>query len=218
MLDLPLFPLNTVLFPGAPLQLHIFEERYKRMIEMCVQESKEFGVVLIRAGQEALGPLAAPHDVGCTARILQATRLSQGRKNIVVLGQERFRLLSIDRESQPYLTGKAESHPILHSNPGRAAALEGRLRPQVERFIHRLVEAGGMKLELHQLPEDPVAFAYLGASILQISPAQKQVLLMENELDSLLFHLKALYRRELALLDITLSPAEVPMQGSFSRN
>jgi len=75
-----------------------------------------------------------------------------------------------------------------------------------------------MKLDLHQLPEDPVAFAYLGASILQISPAQKQVLLMENELDSLLFHLKALYRRELALLDITLSPAEVPMQGSFSRN
>ena len=56
MIELPLFPLNTVLFPGMPLGLHIFEDRYKLMIGQCVQERRPFGVVLIRSGQEALGP------------------------------------------------------------------------------------------------------------------------------------------------------------------
>ena len=60
MLELPLFPLNTVLFPGMPLNLHIFEERYKRMMQACIESSKPFGVVLIKQGLEAHGPLADP--------------------------------------------------------------------------------------------------------------------------------------------------------------
>ncbi len=218
MYELPLFPLNYVLFPGAPLQLHIFEERYKRMIELCIREQQPFGALLICQGEEALGLLAEPHDVGCTAHILQVKHLSQGRMNIVALGQDRFRLLSVDRESQPYLLGMAESYPVQRSNPELVASMEGRLRPQVEQFIRRLVDAGGMKLDLDQLPEDPAALAYMAAAILQISPTQKQALLMEDELVSLLSHMRALYRRELALLEIALAPVEVPMQGSFSRN
>ena len=60
MQEIPLFPLNTVLFPNAPLRLHIFEERYKRMVNDCLAEKQPFGVVLIRHGLEALGPLAEP--------------------------------------------------------------------------------------------------------------------------------------------------------------
>jgi Lon protease-like protein len=218
MIELPLFPLNTVLFPGAPLQLHIFEERYQRMIEMCVKEKRQFGVVLIREGREALGPLAEPYEIGCSARILHVQRMSQGRKNIVVLGQERFRLLSVDRESQPFLLGMAEPYPIRVADAREAEALADRLRPLVERFIRRLVEAGGVKLDQHQLPDEPAALAYMAAAMLQISPAQKQNLLMVDELEDLLSYVRALYRRELALLEITLAQGEDFMQGSFSRN
>ena len=59
MITLPLFPLNTVLFPGIPVHLHIFEERYKEMISQCLEARVPFGVVLIKSGPEALGPAAA---------------------------------------------------------------------------------------------------------------------------------------------------------------
>jgi len=71
MFELPLFPLNTVLYPGTPLYLHIFEPRYQRMINLCLNEHRPFGVVLIRHGQEALGPLAEPYRIGCTADIIR---------------------------------------------------------------------------------------------------------------------------------------------------
>jgi uncharacterized protein len=96
--DLPLFPLNTVLFPGMPLTLHIFEERYKLMIERCLEHRQPFGVVLIRYGKEALGSLADPHRIGCTARILDVQPLSEGRMNISALGQKRFRILELSHK------------------------------------------------------------------------------------------------------------------------
>ena len=65
---LPLFPLNTVLFPNMVLPLHVFEERYKLMINTCLAQDKPFGVVLIYSGTEAGGP-AVPHSVGTVARI-----------------------------------------------------------------------------------------------------------------------------------------------------
>ena len=67
-MELPLFPLNTVLFPGATLPLHIFEDRYKEMISQCIEEHRPFGVLLIRKGREA-GDLAEPFEIGTTAHI-----------------------------------------------------------------------------------------------------------------------------------------------------
>ena len=60
MATLPLFPLNTVLFPGMQLKLHIFEERYKLMINSCIESNQPFGVVLIKEGREAFDPIAIP--------------------------------------------------------------------------------------------------------------------------------------------------------------
>src|SRR4030067_2100194 len=99
MFDLPLFPLNTVLFPGMPLPLHIFEERYKRLIRDCLETHQPFGVVLIRKGYEANGPLAEPHEIGCTARIVDIQPLSDGGINVITLGENRFRIHSLDRKS-----------------------------------------------------------------------------------------------------------------------
>ena len=71
---LPLFPLQTVLFPGAPILLHIFEERYRLMIGRCLEQNSPFGVVLIRQGTE-VDPDAIPYGVGTTAQIRDSVRL-----------------------------------------------------------------------------------------------------------------------------------------------
>jgi Lon protease-like protein len=110
--NLALFPLNTVLFPGMPLQLHIFEERYKQMINRCIQQGQPFGVVLIRKGVEAHGPLAEPYAIGTMARISQVQKLSQGRMNILSVGAERFRVVEFDYASRPYLVGSVELFPL----------------------------------------------------------------------------------------------------------
>ena len=82
MYELPLFPLNTVLFPGMPIKLHIFEERYKLMISRCYTEGQPFGVALIKSGNE-VGRKAEPFLVGCTAVITELEPLPDGRMNIV---------------------------------------------------------------------------------------------------------------------------------------
>ena len=106
MARLPLFPLNSVLFPGAALPLHIFEERYKLMIGRCLQSGSPFGVLLIRSGSE-VGEATEPFEVGTTARIVRVQPLDEGRMNLVCLGERRFRLLRKLRET-PYLVGEVE--------------------------------------------------------------------------------------------------------------
>src|SRR5207247_2471399 len=75
---LPLFPLGSVLFPGALLPLHIFEPRYRLLIRRSVERERPFGIVLIRSGAE-VGPAAVPHAIGTEARIVAVSRLADGR-------------------------------------------------------------------------------------------------------------------------------------------
>ena len=105
-MELPLFPLNTVLFPGATIPLHIFEERYKLMISICVEARRPFGVVLIRGGEEAGGP-AEPFDVGTTAHVSSVQHLEDGKMNLMCVGGARFRILTT-RSDEPYLVGEVE--------------------------------------------------------------------------------------------------------------
>ena len=215
--ELSLFPLNTVLFPGMPLQLHIFEERYKRMIQLCLDERQPFGVVLIRHGREALGPLAEPHYVGCTARILEVESLSEGRMNIVALGQQRFRVLSLDYE-QPYLVGKVELYPI-EALDAHSLSEKGRLlHPWVRRYMEILSEASDADLDPEHLPTDPLVLAYLAAVLLQIPPDQKQSLLASAQATDLLSNIYDIYRREVALLRRLLSSEKQENTGKISLN
>ena len=75
-MELPIFPLNAVLFPGAAMPLHIFEERYKLMMGECLRERRPFGVALIRQGRE-VGEPAEPLDVGTIAQIAAVERLQR---------------------------------------------------------------------------------------------------------------------------------------------
>ena len=102
--ELPLFPLNLVLFPGMRLPLHIFEERYKAMIGDCIDRDAPFGVVLIREGPEVGGP-AEPFRIGTSARITQVQRLEEGRLNLLALGERRFDLVEIVQEV-PHMVGR----------------------------------------------------------------------------------------------------------------
>lgn len=218
MFELPLFPLNAVLFPGTPIQLHIFEERYKRMINLCLQDHAPFGVVLIQRGLEALGSLAEPLSVGCTAEIVNVTRLRQERLNIVALGVKRFRILSLDRTTYPYLVGQVEEYPITNPNPRVVDYRAAGLRIQVERFIQVLLKAGNGQFDFQELPDDPVMLAYMAAALLQISPAQKQELLVLESADDLVERLQSMYRREIALLRVLVARGGQAQGGSFSVN
>lgn len=218
MNDLPLFPLNTVLFPGTPVHLHIFEERYKLMMGKCIEERQPFGVVLIRSGQEALGPLAEPHKVGCSAQIVHVQRLAEGRMNIVAMGQERFRILASDSISYPYLMGTVEAYPLEDPYPQMTAYQAQRLRQQVIKFIQIVVEAGSVQMDSQQIPENPVALAFMAAALLQVPPAAKQALLEMEQAGQLMSELQTLYRREIALVRAMTKTLAGQDERGFSLN
>src|ERR1700716_2112001 len=88
----PLFPLNTVLFPGGPLPLRIFETRYVDMVRHCMRERCAFGVVLIRAGAE-VGAVADTAAVGTTARIVDFNSMPDGLLGITCVGERKLRVL-----------------------------------------------------------------------------------------------------------------------------
>ena len=91
--EIPLFPLNTVLFPGGPLPLRIFEPRYVDMVRYCMRERAPFGVVLIRAGAE-VGQVTSAAEVGTSARIVDFFQLPDGLLGITCLGEHKFRVQS----------------------------------------------------------------------------------------------------------------------------
>ena len=108
-MQVPLFPLNTVLFPGGPLPLRIFETRYIDMVRDCVKNDAPFGVLLIRHGQE-VGP-ATTFDVGTLARITDWYQGSDGLLGVTAIGESRFHVISSHRESSGLNVGEIELLP-----------------------------------------------------------------------------------------------------------
>jgi len=201
MRELALFPLNTVLFPGVPLHLHIFEPRYRLMIRRCIKENQPFGVVLIRQGMEALGPLATPYEMGCSARIIRQEPLSDGRMNIIVIGDERFKILKLDY-TQPYLTATVECAPL--ENPHALNVLRG--TPHLSQFILQYarllaqIDETVNNVEQITLPGDPLPLLYTAAGMLQLPAYEKQPLLESENASQLLNQVSRLYKREIAML------------------
>ncbi len=107
MAELPLFPLNTVLFPGGLLPLRIFEPRYLDMVGRCMREGTDFGVLLITSGEEA-GPVAAMAAVGTGARVVDFSQLPDGLLGVMCRGSRRFRLLRHREQSDGLKLGEVE--------------------------------------------------------------------------------------------------------------
>jgi len=212
--ELPLFPLNTVLFPGMVLPLHIFEERYKQMISRCMEENCPFGVVLIREGRE-VGGGATPHDAGTTAVIAGASRTKDGRYNLVTIGSERFRLLAT-RDDLPYLVGSAEPWPLSGSAIELAHQRAKSMLASFEQYLNLLVKAQGHRMEIEQVPEEPRALALLVAIALQVPMVEKQYLLCRPSVADLLRAEQLMLQREKLLLEYISDTQAEQWEGGYS--
>jgi Lon protease-like protein len=109
-IELPLFPLHTVLFPGGRLPLKIFEQRYVEMTKRCVRDSSGFGVCLIREGRE-VGEPAVPAEVGCIAVIEEWDLPHPGIFHLLVRGERRFRVLQSRVEALGLIVCEAQVLP-----------------------------------------------------------------------------------------------------------
>ncbi len=173
--ELPLFPLNTVLFPYASVQLHVFEDRYREMVRKCLEFDRPFGIVLIRAGSE-ISHHIDPYMVGTAVRIVQVHTYDDGRMDIQVQGERRFRIRELD-ETNSYLVGKVEpviEHAIEESD--RALELLTRAREEFEILIQRLFARQEFSVQV-VFPTDPVALSFTIANLLQMENLEKQKML-----------------------------------------
>lgn len=173
--EMPLFPLETVLFPYAALQLHIFEERYRSMIRECVDLDRPFGIVLIRSGNVVGGP-ADPYMVGTAVRIVQVYTYEDGRLDIQVQGERRFRIRKLD-ESRPYLVGYVE--PVIEleiEESPQAENVIAKARDDFQVFVENLFSRQDFRVQV-RYPNDPVALSFTIANLLTMENIEKQRLL-----------------------------------------
>jgi Lon protease-like protein len=179
-----LFPLHTVLFPGGPLPLRIFETRYTDMVRRCMREQQPFGVVLIQDGDEA-GDVATTATVGCTARIADFHTLHDGLLGISCVGELKFRVLRVWRASDGLNMGEVSWLPAEPALP--LPERYGHLADTVRRALEDLAE----HYEHVERKFDDAA--WIGARLTELLPielADKQALLELEDpierLDSLL--------------------------------
>lgn len=178
--EVPLFPLNTVLFPGGPLSLRIFEPRYVDMVAERMRSDQPFGVCLIRDGDEA-GEAATPHEIGTFARIVDFQEFDDGILGINAVGERRFRVLSTRVQANQLILGRVEPLP---NEP------EARLTEEyaaISELVRTLIDRTGPIYE--RLPkhyDDPTWLGYRLAEVLPIPLTRKQQLL---ELDNALLRL-----------------------------
>ena len=214
VIELPLFPLNTVLFPGQMLSLHIFEDRYRLMIRRCLAEDLPFGVVLIKRGSE-VGAEAEPHAVGTIARILKSTHQSDGTIDIVTVGQERFCIDHLIHD-QPYLRGEVKILPMQPPTDSDAVAtLADRVRDNVSCYIKLIAEAAGLQIQVDAMPDAPQQLGYLAGVAMQIDNREKQEILANSSLPQVLAREIQLLNRENALLRWMIAQRDWPGRAQF---
>ncbi|CAB1128884.1 Peptidase S16 [Candidatus Hydrogenisulfobacillus filiaventi] len=168
---LPIFPLNAVLFPGMRLPLHVFEDRYRRLVRESLDRDTAFGVTYIRQGQDGDGPVE-PYTIGTTARIIQSVPLPDGRYNITVVGVGRFHLLSY-KHNGTYLVGQARFLPDLAEEIPWRLIDEARALGS-EYWSHARLRAD---TAYPVMPQDAEALSYWIAQYLPIPLAEQQELL-----------------------------------------
>lgn len=192
-MELPLFPLHVVLFPGRPLPLHIFESRYQRMIDDCLARDRRFGVVAIRSGHE-VSDHAETFRVGTIAEIERIEQLDDGRLDILTRGVQRFHI-EHQLEPSPYRRAEVsllDEQPLEHLN-GQADVLRNLLGPY-------LVGLGAPPELLRCLPTRCVELAWLAAAAVQVDTVEQQALLELDSPRDRIDHTLRLLRREHGLM------------------
>ncbi len=211
--SLPLFPLNSVLFPGTILPLHVFEERYKLMIGTCLVTDRTFGVALIKEGEEVGGP-AVPFEIGTEARIVEVERLPGGRMNLVAIGGSRFRLRRVVQR-EPFLVGFVSPLAASAESPDLMLAAQ-----VAERFRAYLLDLRGNETTMPavELADDAESLSFQVASALRIAAPLRQELLELGSTSERLRRLVAIVRREHDLLRLLSEAGPIRNIGPFSAN
>jgi Lon protease-like protein len=198
-MEIPLFPLPLVLFPQVVVPLHIFEERYRLMINRCIEESGTFGIVLIPPGTSTESE-STIRRVGVTARVIQFDRIEDGRINIMAAGEMRFRILEFTA-SQPYWAAKVE---FFEDDRESDEDLQESYKEVVRlyREVHRLaaeLRSMEMNIEEIKIPVSPATMSHMVSFVLDIDPEAKQALLemtsVDGRLKTLSVHLEEAMQR-----------------------
>ncbi len=188
--ELPLFPLGTVLFPGGPLPLRIFETRYVDLVRRCLREQASFGVVLIAEGREAGGP-ARFVEVGTQAAIVDFDRLQDGLLGIRCHGGERFRVLETWRAADGLNLGRVQ--PLA---PQPAVPVPAKFAHLVDVLRTVLPELGELYASVPRHFEDAAWVGHRLAEVLPLAMPDKQALLELDDPVARLELIAPLIRRE----------------------
>jgi hypothetical protein len=225
-MDIPLFPLHVVLCPGITLPLHVFEERYRVLVERCLGDGSGFGVVRIRDGRE-VGPAPVSLErVGTIARLHRVTRLPDGGFDLQVVGAERFRLGAVATDRAPYLVADGE---LLGEPLGDAEQVRA-LLAAVGRRLGRLLAAVAADDEMVAGPDvdeisrllvgaqDPTALSHLVTGLVPLEPAVRQGLLEAPTTEARLAGLERALAREAVMLEQRLGAWPDDLRGNVGRN
>ena len=175
-LTIPLFPLNTVLFPGATIPLQIFESRYLAMIRDCLSADSKFGVVLIKEGSE-VGIPATPHSVGTIANIISAQKITGNRMLISVKGERRFKIRKILR-NRPYISAEIDIESATKKENITQKEIE-RFYASTTRHINLVLNKKEEWIKAPRFPSSPKMLSYFIAQTLSIDLFERQRLLSE---------------------------------------
>jgi Lon protease-like protein len=224
--ELPLFPLYAVLFPGVGQSLTIFEDRYKQLLADCLRTNQRFGIVGIESGLE-VGGAAEPYRVGCLAQITEIDNVAEGQQYVVqVTGVERIRILALDRESKPYLSGRVELWPD-EAEPTPSAGAATQAGTLFNDYVRALLRESGregspaMNALPLQLPDDPALLSIVIGALVQVPIEEKQHLLEAPSAGARLDAEIRLLSRELSLLKLTHAGPELEAlegRNHFSMN
>lgn len=217
-----MFPLNTVLFPGMTMGLHVFEDRYRALVHhlLTIPERTDrlFGVVAIREGYEVGSHgVQSVHRIGTVAQMTTVVPAEDGRFDIEIVGRHRFRLESMDT-SGPYLVGQVET---LAEPGGRAAptAEAARTREVFTAYKARLSELRGGDVLDVSLPKDPEYLSYTLAATCLLTIRERQALLETSSADERLVMLRHSLREEMrAMRAVPSLPATEVARTGWSPN
>lgn len=214
-----------MLFPGLVLPLHIFEERYRRLVQDLMdlpEDAREFGVVAIREGRE-VGADGTPalFPVGCTARLRDVERLDDGRYDIVTVGSRLFRLTGLRPPdlARPYLSGEVEWLPDETGDEAKAQLVAASVRLAFADYFAALSEASGQRIATPELPDDPRVLSHLVAATTLLDLADRQDLLEQVDGQARLRRELSVLRRECGFLRaLTAAPAPDLARTPYSSN
>jgi Lon protease-like protein len=218
-----MFPLNTVLFPGVTMPLHVFEDRYRALVHHLLtipdRSLRVFGVVAIREGYE-VGTHGAQsvHRIGCVAQMTDIEAQPDGRFDITVIGRQRMRLDNMD-VSGPYLVGDVELLTERADRSREAAEQADRTLATFEEYRSRLSELRGGDVLDGEFPHDPEYLSYSLAATCLLTLRERQSLLETDSSRERLILLRQSLREEMrAMRAIPSLPATEVARTAWSPN